>query len=219
MIDNENHNHNHNHNHQPQPLDSRRRVSPILVIFLALPLLGLLTAAVLILAEALPQTPAAVSLPTPGPITLPPQPTAASVVGAPADDFTLTTLDGRQVSLTDYRGRVVFLNFWATWCEPCTRELPTFVEFMAAQDPATGPIILAVNFGENPEQVGAYLDEHGLAGLEILMDPDQAVFAEYGVRNMPVTLVIDAEGVLRFPKYGEVTYDELEAYVLAVESS
>ncbi|MCC6802151.1 MAG: redoxin domain-containing protein [Anaerolineae bacterium] len=190
----------------------RSRPSPALVIFLVFPVLGLLAACVVMLssAPASQQTPA-----TPMPVTLAPPKVLAD---APMIDFTLTALDGETVSLSDYNGRIVFLNFWATWCTPCKKELPAFQQFQA-QQPADGPVILAVDVGETPEQVRGFLDEFGVTGLKILLDPDLTASDSYGIFNMPTTFVIDRSGVVSYIKYGETTIDDLYTYLDALNGA
>lgn len=181
------------------------------LIFLVFPALGLLAAAVFVFTNAAaPQTSA-----TPMPVTLPPPPVLAD---APMIDFTLTSLDGETVSLSDYAGRVVFLNFWATWCEPCKRELPAFQAFQETQ-PADGAVILAVDVAETSEQVAAFLDEYQVTGLTILLDPDKATADSYGIFNMPTTFVIDGNGVVNYIKYGEATVGDLNSYLEALGSA
>lgn len=196
---------------QTKPAQGRHRPSPALVIFLIFPLIGLLAAVVMILMNtSVPGIP-----PTPLPVTLPPPKVLAD---APMIDFTLTTLDGGSVSLSDYAGRVVFLNFWATWCTPCKRELPAFQEFQA-QQPADGATILAVDVAETPEQVRMFLDEFSVTGLTILLDNEMTASDSYGIFNMPTTFVIDGNGIVNYIKYGETTIDDLYAYLDALNAS
>jgi peroxiredoxin len=139
-------------------------------------------------------------------------------VGAPVLDFELPALDGSgPVRLTDYAGRVVFLNFWATWCEPCKRELPAFEQFTAEQGD-TGAVVLAVNSGEDEATVQAFLDAQGITGLNVLLDPEATVAKQYGVFQIPVTFVIDTAGNVRYPHYGELTPDDLAGYLAALEA-
>src|SRR5215207_5950491 len=172
---------------------ARRTLSPALLVFLIFPVDGLMPAATMLLSNT-SATPAAV---TPIPVIVPPQATRPQWSGEPAPDFSLTTLDRNIASLADYRGRVVFLNFWATWCIPCERELPTFKAFVA-QQPAGGAVVLAVNVGETAEQVQPYLDEREISGFPILLDTAFEVTDRYGVGPIPVTFVIDEAGIIRF---------------------
>ncbi|MEP7291911.1 MAG: TlpA disulfide reductase family protein [Chloroflexota bacterium] len=186
------------------------RPAPALLIFLLFPVIGLVAAGIVILTNRLPATGG--TPPTPAPVTLPP---AQAVANSPMIDFTLTSLDGETVSLSDYAGRIVFLNFWATWCIPCQKELPAFEQFQAQQG-ADGAVILAVNVQETPEQITAFLDQYQVSGLNILLDSEGDASEHYGIFNMPTTFVIDGQGIVRYPKYGEVTLDELNGYVAAL---
>lgn len=190
----------------------------MLLIFLVFPLLGLAAALVMIISSQAPSTPAAVALPTPPPVTLAPVPTAVTIANAPIIDFELTSLDGETVRLSDYNGRIVFLNFWASWCEPCTRELPAMQEFVRAQ-PEDGAAVLAVNVEESAETVRAFLEAQGIRDLEILLDQESSAAASYGVFNIPVTFIIDEAGIVRYPKYGEITQAEMNGYVQALRET
>ncbi len=192
------------------------RPAPALLLFLIFPLIGLIAAAVITLTANGSPTPAAVQPPTPAAVTLPAIPTPPPVVGAPVLDFTLPVLDrDATVTLSDYAGRPVFLNFWATWCEPCKRELPAFEQFSAEQG-EVGAAVLAVNTGEDEATVRAFLDAQGVTGLTVLMDPNADVADQYGVFQIPVTFVIDTAGNVRYPHYGEMTSDDLAGYLDAL---
>lgn len=174
-------------------------------LLLLIPLLGIVGALLTIsgsggLNPALPTPLPAATLPT------------SQLIGRTAPNFELETLDGETVRLSSLRGRVVFLNFWATWCEPCRRELPAFERFMADQ-PADGPLILALNNGETPEQIRPFLAENGGSALTVLLDSGYAVEQLYDVNFFPSTFVVDAGGVVRDMHLGEMTLDDLNAYV------
>ncbi len=192
------------------PPPKRRGVSPTLVIFLLFPLLGLIAAGIFVATNS-PGSANAVR--TPEPVTLPPP---KAVANSPMIDFTLTSLDGKTVHLSDYQGRIVFLNFWATWCTPCQRELPAFRQFLA-QQPADGPTVLSVDVAETSDQINAFLTKFEISGLNVLIDSDAKVSDSYGIFNMPTTFVIDEEGVVRYPKYGAMTIEDLNSYVAALK--
>jgi thiol-disulfide isomerase/thioredoxin len=195
-----------------------RRLSPALIL-LILPVLGVVIGAALILNERETATPDFVPLPpTPEPVVLP---TLVDVVDAPVIDFELPVF-GREddtLRLSDLAGRVVFLNFWATWCEPCKRELPTFAQFGRDNPDADDPLIIAVNYGETPQQIADYFAQNQIDGLNVLLDQDQRAGDSYGIFNLPVTFVIDQRGIVRYPKYGEITLDELYGYAQALEEA
>ena len=114
------------------------------------------------------------------------------VVGSPAPDFQLTDLQGKTTRLSQYRGRVVLLNFWATWCTPCTKEMPAMQQ---AYDDLRdrGLVVLAVNELEDLERVRAHITEHGHT-FPVVLDHDNRVANMYGVVGLPVTVFIDQQG-------------------------
>ena len=121
----------------------------------------------------------------------PPAPQA----GFAAPDFSLETRDGETVSLSELRGQVVLVNFWATWCPPCRAEMPA-IQQVYDQYSDQGFTVLAVDVSEGDAQVTAFADERGLT-FPILMDRDGAVSIRYQVRAMPSTFFIDQAGVIQ----------------------
>jgi peroxiredoxin len=196
---------------QPTPPVPKQKFSPALLVLLIFPLLGLIAA--LITAGSGNNTATGSSLPlTPGQGVLPRMDWAAP-------NMTLERIDGTFVQISDFRGRIVFLNFWATWCVPCVRELPAFTEFMRAQDPETGALVVGINAGETPETINAYFADHDISGITVLLDPTGAARSLYGVLGMPVTYVLDAEGIIRYMKIGEMTLEEMNGYVAQLSAN
>ena len=118
-----------------------------------------------------------------------------------APDFTLQNLDGEMVSLSDHRGKVVFINFWATWCGPCRQEVPAFVELQEEYG-RDKLIILGISLDQGDLSVVRDFSEQYKINYEILYGTPQVV-AEYGgIRSIPTTFVIDAEGRLRDGRVG-----------------
>ena len=113
-------------------------------------------------------------------------------VEAPA--FRLPDPDGRGVNLREHRGKVVFLNFWATWCGPCRIEMPE-MERLYQEFKARGFAILAVDFRESPAQVQRFAQELKLT-YPVLIDEDGSVFQAYLVRGLPATYFIDRKGIM-----------------------
>ncbi len=137
--------------------------------------------------------------------------TEAPRVGHLAPDFVLTTLDGREVRLSDYRGHVVFLNFWATWCGPCKVEMPA-IERLYREYRRQGFTILAVSTDlEGPAVTRPYRDALGLT-FTIAHDPEAVVMRLYGVRTLPVTFLVDREGVITHQIFGARDWQEPEAH-------
>ncbi|MGE3960682.1 MAG: TlpA family protein disulfide reductase [Dehalococcoidia bacterium] len=136
---------------------------------------------------------------------------APPALGEPAPDFVLEESgSGQRVSLSDFRGQPVVLNFWATWCVPCRTEMP---DLQAAYD-AEDVVVLAVNWQESESVVQAFVDEFGLS-FPTVLDSEGRVREHYGVVGLPATFFIDAAGILRArnfgPVYGNLLYDGIEA--------
>jgi len=192
----------------PQPLPDDSKPSPVLVIFLVLPLLGLLVALLMIATEMRNQRS------QDGIAQIADNP--ASLVNYAAPDFNLPMLDGQQVSLADYRGKTLFLNFWQTTCVPCITEMPEFLDFMADQNPDE-VALLAINVAESPSVVREFFAANDIIGIPTALDSDSAVRNEYGVLGFPMTFVINAEGVVRFLNIGGLNYDDMEEYLNLVQ--
>ena len=130
--------------------------------------------------------------------------------GALAPGFTANLLDGESMDLDDLRGRPVILNFWATWCGPCRREMPLLEEI----GPGTKAdiAILAVNYGEAVETVSAYVNDKDVS-LPVVLDPDLSLARTYLIYGMPTTFLVDAQGVVQAVHTGELTEDMLAQFV------
>jgi peroxiredoxin len=111
-----------------------------------------------------------------------------------APDFRLADPEGRRVSLRDQRGKIVFLNFWATWCVPCRVEMPEMEKLYQDFRPR-GFVVLAVDFRESPAQVRRFAQELKLT-YPVLIDEDGSVFQAYLVRGLPATYLIDRKGLM-----------------------
>jgi cytochrome c biogenesis protein CcmG, thiol:disulfide interchange protein DsbE len=119
----------------------------------------------------------------------------------PAPGFALQSLDGQTVSLADYRGRPLVVNFWGAWCEQCTLELPLLAE-MRRRFPAV-PIV-GVLYREDPE-VGRAAAQHGDATWPTLVDPGEKVAEAYGVAGAPATFFIRPDGTIAGDLLGPVS--------------
>ena len=122
-------------------------------------------------------------------------------VGYPAPDFELTTLGGEPFMLSELQGRPVVLNFWATWCGPCRRELPALQA--AHEHYGQNVTIVGVDQAEAPATVQLYVDQLGLT-FPVPMDADQDVANRYNVMGLPTTFFIDPEGIIRRVWSGEM---------------
>ena len=121
-------------------------------------------------------------------------------VGKRAPDFQLPNLEGQSISLSDFRGKPVLLNFWATWCPPCRFEMP-FIQLIFGESSDTGLVVLAIDIGEAPDKVKDYL-QSGNYSFPVLLDTNQAVALDYNVRAIPTTFLIDKDGIIQVIKVG-----------------
>ena len=134
----------------------------------------------------------------------------------PAPDFTLGDMDAKKFSIKDYRGKVILLNFWATWCPPCRREMPS-MERLHKKFKGKDFIVLAVNQMEEVDHVFAYTGELEVdPTFTILFDKDSNVSRAYGVLGLPTTYLIDKKGNIRFRAIGgrEFDHPEVEKQIL-----
>ena len=112
--------------------------------------------------------------------------------GSPAPDFTLQTLKGETVSLKDYRGEVLLINFWATWCPPCRSEMPD-MEDLYIERKNQDFTVLAINIQEADKPVSSFVDRYGLT-FPVLMDVTGEVSQQFGVQSLPTSFFVDKEG-------------------------
>ena len=144
--------------------------------------------------------------PPPAPI---PKALDGQTLDRPAKAFSLETLSGQPVSLSDYRGKTVFLNFWASWCQPCVEELPSIVALNKAMK-GRPFVILAVSEDDSAGDVRKFFG--GVTpDFPIVMDDDQKVTREYGTFKFPETYVIDADGRIRAKFIGGRKWDAPES--------
>ncbi len=129
-----------------------------------------------------------------------------------APDFTLKDLNGKEVKLKDYRGKIVFLNFWATWCLPCRVEMPS-MEKLYAQFKSRNFTILAINLRENSRTVKDFQKEFKLT-FPILLDTDGSVGLEYAARAIPTTYLVDRKGYIIGAALGPRDWASKEAFEL-----
>jgi peroxiredoxin len=117
------------------------------------------------------------------------------LIGGPAPEITLTDLQGREVHLSDFRGKVVLLNFWATWCKPCKEEMPAM---QASYDKLRdkGFVVLAINELEDTERVAEHIRTHRHT-FPVVMDHKNKVANQYGVVGLPASFLVDPQGIVR----------------------
>jgi peroxiredoxin len=120
--------------------------------------------------------------------------------GDRAPEFRLQALDGRVVSLSDFRGKVVMVHFWATWCPPCVDELPT-IEKLHRTIADKDFQLLAVSVDDGAPEVAAFLKKNKM-DLPVLLDPGRKTAGHYGTYKFPETYIVDRQGVVRLKVIG-----------------
>ena len=127
-----------------------------------------------------------------------------------APSFSLGDMEGESHALGDYRGKVILLNFWATWCPPCRHEMPA-MERLYQRFRERGFVVLAINQWEDPDHVFAYTGALDVfPSFPILFDPKSSVSQEYGVKGLPTSFVIDRKGRLVYRAIGGREFDHPE---------
>jgi len=128
-----------------------------------------------------------------------------------APELRLTDLQGRPVSLSDYRGRVVLVNNWATWCPPCKAEMPTLQEYFEEHRHQNFTIV-AIEAGEPAAEVAAFVQQYGLT-FPVWLDPAQEATSAFRNPGLPSSYVIDADGMVRLAWTGAISREMLEKFV------
>lgn len=133
----------------------------------------------------------------------------AAMVGRPAASFTVLTPDGRQQSLATYRGRIVVLNLWASWCAPCRAEMPDLQRLYATYR-SRNVVVLGVDQGESAERARAFARSLGIS-YPILVDKDQLYGSVYRGLGLPTTVIVDANGTVARGFDGPLAYEQMVA--------
>lgn len=128
------------------------------------------------------------------------------VVPVAAPDFRLQDMEGRSHSLADHRDHVILMNFWASWCAPCVREMPSMQRLLDTL--ADRPFqVLAVNVAEPVQRLQSYLERQRLT-FSVLLDPDSTAFYAWGVEVLPTSFLVDRQGRVRYRVAGEVDWGD-----------
>ena len=135
-----------------------------------------------------------------------------AIIGKSVGEFSLLDLENKSVSLSDYQGKYVLLNAWATWCPPCRAEMPDLNEFhQAYQD--KGFEILAINAGESRDTAAAFSEALGL-DFKILLDSDGTVLTGLGISGFPTSILVDPQGKVAMIHIGMIFPEDLNNKVL-----
>jgi peroxiredoxin len=130
-------------------------------------------------------------------------------IGQLAPDFTLTSLSNQTIQLSALRGQPVVINFWASWCSPCTEEMPIFQEYSENYPDLQ---LFAVNAGESAETVQRFISQNKYT-FDVLLDPSETVNARYRVSAIPATYFLDAEGQIAAIQIGSMSATQFQNYL------
>jgi peroxiredoxin len=132
-------------------------------------------------------------------------------IGKSMEDFSLTDVHGKTVRLSDYAGKTVLINAWATWCPPCKAEMPDLnVYYQTHQD--KGFVILAVNAGDPVSDAAAFANQKGLS-FPVLVDPNTDFLTSLGINSFPTSILVGPDRVIRGIHVGMFTPESLEAEI------
>ena len=132
-------------------------------------------------------------------------------VGKPLGDFSLKDINGQTVHLSDYRGKAVLVNAWATWCPPCKAEMPDLNAYYQAHQ-ADRFMLLAINAGDPASDAAAFASQKGLA-FPVLLDPNTRLLNILGIHSFPTSILVGTDGVVKAIHVGMFTPQALEAEI------
>lgn len=138
-----------------------------------------------------------------------------NIIKTKAIDFKLKDLNGKELSLSDLKGKKVFLNFWATWCPPCRAEMPE-IEKLYQETKNSDLVIVAVEIGEPLSTVKSFIDSNKY-NFKVLLDLDQSVAAKYNITSIPTSYFIDVDGNIVTKNAGAMNIDQMKAYIKALD--
>jgi len=136
------------------------------------------------------------------------------LIGQPAPDFTLQTIDGQTVSLASLRGRPVIVNFWASWCGPCRQEFPLLVTAYQKYS-SDGLQILGVIHDDGPQTATSFAQSYG-ATWPLLPDPNETAWTAFKNSLVPVSYYIDRDGIVRAVSYGPPPSNDIDAVIAKI---
>ena len=134
-----------------------------------------------------------------------------NVIKTKAIDFKLKDLKGKELSLSDLKGKKVFLNFWATWCPPCIAEMPE-IEELYKETKNSDLVIVAIEIGEPLDTVKSFIDSNKYS-FKVLLDSNQSVSSKYGITSIPTSYFIDIDGNIISKRMGAMNIDQMKAYI------
>ena len=135
-----------------------------------------------------------------------------AVVGKPAPVFDLIDITGKQWKLADLKGKVVFVNFWATWCSPCIEEIPS-IDALNRMMPADYFQMVTILYKDRPDYAENLAQKAGVS-FPVLLDGDSSVAQQYGLTGVPETFVIDPNGILREKFIGPRNWQSMDSVAM-----
>ena len=135
-------------------------------------------------------------------------------VGAEAPDFTLQSMDGKEVKLSDYKGKKVYLKFWASWCGPCKKSMPELMELAAKEDrdfEILSVIAPGIQGEKTIDQFPKWFEEQGYKNIPVLYDTKGNIFQAYQIRSIPTEYLIDSNGKIAKIQLGAISNADAEA--------
>ena len=125
-------------------------------------------------------------------------------------NFTLQDLKGNEVSISDFQGKKVFINFWATWCPNCKVEMPHMQTIW--KELGEEVVVVAVDIGESKDTVNKYIDKEGYT-FKVLLDEENEIAGKFGVTAVPTSILLDENGNLIYGVRGAMTYESMVKFV------
>ena len=135
-------------------------------------------------------------------------------VGKEAPDFTLQSMDGKEVKLSDYKGKKVYLKFWASWCGPCKKSMPELMELAAKPDrdfEILSVIAPGIQGEKTAEQFPQWFQDQGYKDIPVLYDTKATTFQAYQIRSIPTEYLIDSQGKIGKIQFGAISNADAEA--------
>jgi len=137
------------------------------------------------------------------------QPTVKAIKGQPSPNFQLTDIKGKDWQLSDLQGKIVFINFWATWCPPCIQEMPS-MDALNKRMSGKPFQMLTILYNDRPEFGQSLVNKSGY-NFPVLIDPDSSTAKQYGLTGVPETYIVDPQGILREKFIGPVEWNSPKA--------
>ncbi|MBB3869972.1 redoxin domain-containing protein [Geobacillus sp. NFOSA3] len=129
-------------------------------------------------------------------------------VGNAAPDFSLQTLNGQTIHLSDFRGKPVIVNFWTTWCPPCKKEMPDMEKFYKAYHSDVELLAVHLTSQDTRENVKSFINEYQLS-FPVVLDEKKKALELYHIQTIPTSYIIDKDGVIRKKIIGPMTYKQM----------